>query len=155
MALVEAWKVDQIDALLTYRRLHGNLEIPIGFFVPSTAEWPSAMHDVQPTRVLPVLRKHVYEPPEDYADGCLADEHPVHPPLSFDVPAEPPWPQDLWGVDLLQLSDKRDAWLAEMAIQYSASLALLQVPSIEPPAVTFNKVYPVQLVLQCIEVMRR
>ncbi|EQC26202.1 hypothetical protein SDRG_15939 [Saprolegnia diclina VS20] len=165
-----------LQALETFKIIYHHLEVPQDFVVEAMEPWPASVHGLQlggvvislrlltPTGLAPWMVARLDALGFEWTPLCfdlvngamqhLADEHPAYPPLSFVVPAQPPWPQDLWDVDLLQLSAKRDAWLAEMAIQYSdsASLALLRVPSIEPLAVTFNKVYPVQLVLQCIEV---
>ncbi|EQC32796.1 hypothetical protein SDRG_09335 [Saprolegnia diclina VS20] len=173
-ARVDGQWASNFTGLETFKAIYHHLDVPPDFVIQAMEPWPASVHGLQlggvvmslrlltPTSLAPWIVARLDAFGFEWAPLCfdsvdsamqrLADEHPAHPPVSFDVPAQPPWPQDLWDVDLLQLSDKRDAWLAEMAIQYSASLALLQVPSIEPPAVTFNKVYPVQLVLQCIEV---
>ncbi|EQC36957.1 hypothetical protein SDRG_05781 [Saprolegnia diclina VS20] len=80
----------------------------------------------------------------------FATTFPVHPPRTFVVPAQPPWPQDLWGEDLLGSNAKRVAWLDTTTTEYNQSLALCRVPSATPSVPTGRPVYPQDVVLATI-----
>ncbi|KDO25666.1 hypothetical protein SPRG_08965 [Saprolegnia parasitica CBS 223.65] len=50
-----------IEALVTFQRLHGHLDVPDGFVVPDDAAWPAAAHHVVLNCVIPLLRAQLYE----------------------------------------------------------------------------------------------
>ncbi|EQC37694.1 hypothetical protein SDRG_04723 [Saprolegnia diclina VS20] len=50
-----------IEALVTFQRLHGHLDVPDGFVVPDDAAWPTAAHHVVLNCVIPLLRAQLYE----------------------------------------------------------------------------------------------
>ncbi|KDO31384.1 hypothetical protein SPRG_04001 [Saprolegnia parasitica CBS 223.65] len=45
-----------VQALQTFRGLHGHIDVPVDFDVPTTAAWPDAVHGLQLGRLLAFLR---------------------------------------------------------------------------------------------------
>jgi hypothetical protein len=119
------WEVVRA-ALLVYKEMHGNLEVPTAFVVPSEAPWPEEAWRVPlGSRVHVIRSKEIYvkDHPERRAEldalGFVWDDlerrwEEVHAALlaykevhgnlevlqPFVVPSEAPWPEEAWGMML-------------------------------------------------------
>jgi hypothetical protein len=115
-------------ALLAYKEVHGGLQVPKSFVVPSEAPWPEEAWGVPLGRRVNKIRSqenYVKDHPERRAEldalGFVWDEferrwekvraalsayQQVHGDLevsaAFVVPSEVPWPEEAWGMKLGQ-----------------------------------------------------
>ena len=115
-----------LDSLHVYKELHGNLEVPISFAVPSEAPWPEDAWGMNlGSRVVTIRSQeyHVKDRPDRVAElnrmgfiWNINEEHwqrildslhaykELHGDLEvfqeFAVPSEAPWPEDAWGINL-------------------------------------------------------
>jgi acyl carrier protein phosphodiesterase len=113
-------------ALLAYHEVHGDLEVPQAFVVPSEAPWPEEAWGMKLGKRVNKIRNQehfVKDHPERRAEldalGFVWDDlerrwEKVHAallafkevhgdlevPQAFVVPSEAPWPEEAWGVPL-------------------------------------------------------
>ena len=121
------WKWQCVQqALLAYQELHGDLEVPKRFVVPSEVPWPEdawgmklggRVHDIRSHEQY--VKRHPERRAELDALGFVWDDlerrwEEVHAtllaykevhgdlevPKRFVVPSEAPWPEEAWGVPL-------------------------------------------------------
>ena len=115
-----------LQSLLAYQGVHGDLQVPRPFAVPSEAPWPEdawGMKLGERVHNIRSLEQHVKHHPERRAEldalGFVWDEFErrweevhaallvyqdvhgdVQVPGPFVVPSEAPWPEEAWGVKL-------------------------------------------------------
>jgi hypothetical protein len=113
-------------ALLAYQEVHGDLEVPYAFVVPSEAPWPEEAWGMKLGHRVSQIRDqehYVKHHPERRAEldalGFVWDDlerrweevlaalqayQEVHGDLevtrAFVVPSEAPWPEEAWGIQL-------------------------------------------------------
>ena len=115
-----------LQSLQAYQEVHGDLEVPQRFVVPSEAPWPDSGWGMKLRRRVNRIRseeQHVKHHPERRAEldalGFVWDDlerrwEEVHAALlayqelhgdlqvpdAFVVPSEAPWPEEAWGMKL-------------------------------------------------------
>jgi hypothetical protein len=121
----QRWK-EVHAALLAYQEVHGDLEVPQSFVVPSEAPWPDGVWGMklgQRVHHIRASEQYVKHHPERRAEldvlGFVWDDRErrweevraallvykeVHGnlevPTAFVVPSEAPWPEEAWGMQL-------------------------------------------------------
>jgi hypothetical protein len=109
-------------ALQTYKRIHGDLNVPQSFVVPNDSKWPSKIWGLKLGSIIDGIRNagafenykdelnalgFEWKPKERHWEGvflALQTYKRIHGdlnvPLSFVVPNDSKWPSEIWGLEL-------------------------------------------------------
>jgi hypothetical protein len=132
----EQWENKVLPAITTYKQVHGDLQVPQDFVVPSSGEWEEGLWNMQLGRAVDGIRSNSYfvrDRPDRQKQldelGFVSDEFArqwevvketlaMHKRIygdmtvkqSFVVPKGEEWPEEAWGMKLgLKVKDIRSS----------------------------------------------